>query len=207
MNRIAIFLALTILFLSSLLTACDKAPKLTPLESDAIILAFGDSLTYGTGTQNPKTESYPAVLSQLINRTVINAGIPGEVSQLGLERLPELLQQHQPQLVILCHGANDILRKQNISETEKNLRKMIKLIQQSGAQVVLMAVPDFNLTLQPADFYQRIADKYKLPIENTIISKIERKPKLKSDNVHPNTEGYTLIAEKMAALLKKSGGI
>lgn len=185
-------------------SACNNGPKLTPLAADAVILAFGDSLTYGTGV-NSQTQGYPAILAGLINRKVINAGVPGEVSAEGLMRLPELLKKFNPQLVILCHGANDILRKQNIKQTEKNLGAMIFLIEESGAQVILMAVPDFNLLLKPAKFYQRVADQYQLIIENNIISQIERKPGLKSDPIHPNAEGYKLIAEQLQSLLHESG--
>ncbi len=202
----AIFLSLIILLLSIFLVAYDKPPQLTPLATDDTILAFGDSLTYGTGVDS-STQSYPAVLQSLIKHKVINAGIPGEVSAAGLKRLPLVLKTTKPKLVILGHGANDILRKQNIEQIEQNLGKMITLIQQSGAQVILMAVPDFNLTLQPADFYQRVAEQYALPIENNIISKIERKISLKSDSVHPNAKGYTLIAEKLALLLEDRGAI
>ena len=189
-----------------MLLACDKSPTLTPLASDAVILAFGDSLTYGTGV-NPETQSYPAVLAGLINRKVINAGIPGEVSAAGLQRLPNMLKKFKPQLVILCHGANDILRKQNIKQTEENLGSMISLIEQSGAQVILIAVPDFNLLLKPAEFYQRVADQYQLAIENDIISQIERKSSLKSDPIHPNVAGYKLMAERLQLLLQESGGV
>lgn len=189
-----------------MLSACDSVPKLTPLASGAVILAFGDSLTYGTGV-NPQTQSYPAILQGLISREVINAGIPGEISAAGLQRLPKLLKKFNPQLVILCHGANDILRKQNMKQTEENLGAMVSLIEQSGAQVILVAVPDFNLSLKSADFYQRVADQYKLPIENDIISKIEGTSDLKSDPIHPNALGYQLIASRIHMLLQELGGI
>ncbi len=196
-----------VLLLTTLLTACDKEPRLTPLAVDATVLAFGDSLTYGTGAPKPKIQSYPAVLSQLINRKVINAGIPGEVSSTGLIRLPKLLKQYQPSLVVLCHGGNDILRKQSASQTEQNIGEMVELIQQSGAEVILVTVPDFNLMLKPADFYQRIADKYELPIENTIMSQIERKRSLKSDSIHPNVQGYALMANSIYAIFQSSGAL
>lgn len=86
-----------------LLSACgDDAPSISKLASDAVILAFGDSLTHGNGAK--ENESYPAVLQELTGRKVINAGISGEESEPGLNRLPGLLEQHKPQLLILCHG-------------------------------------------------------------------------------------------------------
>ncbi len=114
----------TILFL--LLSACgDDMQSISKLPDDAIILAFGDSLTYGTGAKDD--ESYPVVLQELTHLKVINAGIPGEESESGLYRLSELLEQYKPQLLILCHGGNDLLRKKNIIKMESNIRAMIKL--------------------------------------------------------------------------------
>ena len=100
------------------LLSCEKGPQIAPLDKDAIILAFGDSLTYGTGAK--PDQSYPAQLEGLIKRKIINAGVPGEISSKGLLRLPHLLESHQPDLVILCHGANDILRKMNLEITKSN---------------------------------------------------------------------------------------
>jgi lysophospholipase L1-like esterase len=193
------------LCLSISLTNCsDKTPLLSPLENEAIILAFGDSLTYGTGV-NSTTQSYPAVLSKLTGLSVINKGIPGEVSGEGIKRLAKVLQETRPNLVILCHGGNDIIRKLGKAQLKNNLGNMIELIQSTGAEVVLVGVPNFNLMLNVPDFYTELAATYNIPIELTILPKLERNPQMKSDQIHPNVKGYSLMAESINNLLHESG--
>lgn len=195
-----------LLFVIGLVSCSDKQPLLTELSDDAVILAFGDSLTYGSGV-NSKTQSYPAVLSQLTGLQVINRGIPGEVTQLGLERLADVLQETQPNLVILCHGGNDIIRRLGKEQLQNNLSQMITLIQNTGAEVVLIGVPNFNLMLNVPELYPEIATLNNIPIELNILPKLERDPKMKSDQIHPNVQGYQLMAESIQKLLQSSGAI
>lgn len=198
----------SIVWLCFFLIACsDNNPKLSPLADDAIILAFGDSLTFGTGADNSREESYPAILKRLTNRTVINAGMPGEVSRDGLARLAEELEEYQPDLVILCHGGNDLIRRLNQDELKNNLEQMINLIQANGAEVMLIAVPKFNLTLAVPPLYAEVAEKFFIPIELDIIPDLERNPKLKSDTIHPNSEGYKKLALVVQQLLLSSGAL
>ena len=137
--------------LFAFLVACSSSqPSLSPLAKDAVILAYGDSLTFGTGA-NSDTESYPAVLAQLTQRRVVNAGIPGEVSSEGLERLTSMLEQHQPDLVVLCHWGNDLIRRLDKRQLQNNLNQMIELIKQHNAQVVMIAVPTIGLGLTVPD--------------------------------------------------------
>jgi len=187
------------------LAGCGGAPKLSKLPADAVILAFGDSLTFGTGAQ--PDASYPAVLEKLIGRTVWSAGVPGEVSAAGLARLPSALDYYQPKLLILCHGGNDFLRKLGDAQTAENLRAMIRLARQRGIEVVLIAVPKPGLFPSPPDFYAGIAKDFGLPYEDAALKAILRDNELKSDIAHPNARGFARLAAAMAALLKKSGAV
>jgi lysophospholipase L1-like esterase len=187
------------------LLACDDGEKLQPLKPGATILAFGDSLTYGTGTSREK--AYPTQLAMLTGHNVINAGKPGETTSKGLLRLPGLIKQHQPELIIICHGANDILQKQDIQQTSSNIQLMINLARQNNSQVVLIGVPEFSLFLGSAPIYKVLADRNHIPLENDIISEILSDNTLKSDQIHPNAKGYRLLAESISQLLEDSGAI
>lgn len=195
-----------LLIIVTCLLFCGKSvPQLKPLSNTASILAFGDSLTFGVGAEPEK--SYPAALAKLTNLKVIREGVPGELSANGLKRLPKALDKHQPDLLILCHGGNDFLQKKDKAETRKNIEEMIKLAIAKDIQVILIGVPRASITLSPPIFYQELSDKYKLPYEDSVMSKIIASPDLKSDQIHPNEDGYQLIAERIHKLLQQSGSI
>ena len=199
-NRV-LFISLVSIFIN----ACSDDAKLQPLDTNAVILAFGDSLTYGTGTSH--NSAYPAILETLINRKVINAGVPGEISKTGLSRLPGLIKKYQPELVIICHGGNDILRKLDINQTQDNIQQMITLARQNNSQVVLIGVPEFGIFLDTSPIYQVLAENNQLPIDKNSLADIIGDNRLKSDHIHPNTLGYQQLAKNISTLLKQAGAI
>jgi len=202
-RRLLVALLFAGLFLTALaLSGCDRGPKIARLEPDAVILAFGDSLTYGTGA--PRDQSYPAQLATRLHLQVVNAGIPGEVSAKGLARLAETLAKHRPALVILCHGGNDFLRRRNSAQTKENLRQMVSLIKGSGMDVILVGVPQLGLLLSPAPLYAEVAEEFGVPIEEETLSEVLSERDLKSDQIHPNAQGYAVLAEAFAHLIEKS---
>ncbi len=190
---------------SLLLTACDRAPTLPKLNSHDVIVAFGDSLTHGTGAS--ADTAYPAVLASLTGRTVINAGVPGDTTASALQRLPDVLAEHKPRLVLLCLGGNDMLRRQPTASTENNLRLLVQTIRASGASVVLIGVPEPKLFGGAPDFYSRIADEMKLPLEREIFNDVLKDNRLKSDPIHANAAGYRQVAERLADFLKETGAL
>lgn len=195
-----------VLILLGGLAACsERPPRLAPLAADAVVLAFGDSITYGSGANS--NESYPAVLAGLTGRTVINAGVPGELSAGGLKRLPAMLDEYRPQLLILCHGGNDLLRKQDEAVLARNIEAMVRLAEARGVAVVLIGVPKLGFGLAVPALYKRLASAHKLPYEGKIVASIEGDRTLKSDPIHPNAAGYYLLAQRIGVLLTESGAL
>src|SRR5258708_3527068 len=196
---------LLLLALAFALAACGERAKLDRLPSEAVVLAFGDSLTFGTGAT--EAESYPAQLERLIGRRVVRAGVPGEVSAQALERLPGALDEHTPRLLLLCIGGNDFLNRLGNQQAESNVRAMVRLARSRGVEVVLIGTPQPGFSVTPPEFYAGIAKEFSLPYEPGIIGEVLRDAALKSDPIHPNARGYRLIAERLAADLRKSGAI
>jgi len=200
-----IFMVCFIIFLSAC-SESDIEKNFSPLSDDSLILAFGDSLTYGTGTGGET--SYPAVLQQLTGLTVINEGIPGELSREGLQRLPGVLNEYQPQLVILIHGGNDILRNLSRQQMADNLKQMIAILKQRDINIVMLGVPTFGLlSLESAEIYEQVAREQQVPIDLMILPAILSDKQLKSDRIHPNRQGYKMMAEAVYQLLQKSGAL
>ena len=200
-----VLLAMLLVAATALAGCGPKVPKVAPLGPNDVILAFGDSLTYGTGANT--SESYPAVLAQLTGRKVVRAGVPGEVTEGGLARISEVLEAHRPALVIVCLGGNDMLHKRDEASTKANLREIIKTIKAGGTSVVLVGVPRPALITDAAPFYAEIAAEFDIPYEGKIVTDVLYQRALKSDPIHPNAQGYRKIAEAIAALLKKAGAL
>lgn len=200
-------LALLVLLVAAAFAAagCRRAPRLAPLPPDAVIVAFGDSLTHGTGAQTGA--SYPTRLAAATGVKVINAGVPGELSGQGLSRLPAVLTAHRPALVILCHGGNDLLQGMPPDAIADNLRAMIGLVRAHGAKAVLVSVPRPGLTLSPHPLYRQVAAELGVPCEDRILRTILRDRALKSDPIHPNADGYQALADALVRLLARAGAL
>ncbi len=198
-------LSLLIVSLFFFVTACGGNTTLSPLAEDAVILAFGDSITYGIGAA--KGESYPEILEAIIHRQVIRSGAPGELTAEGLRRLPGVLDKYRPALLLLCHGGNDLMRKTGDAAASENLKAMVGLALERGIEVVLIAVPNPGISMTPPDFYKDVAREFSIPYEGRLLKAILSDKQLKADYIHPNAKGYRLMGEGLFELLREGGAL
>jgi len=191
------------------LTACGrKTPRAQAVPAGATVLALGDSLTSGVGASSDT--AYPAVLQQLTGWKVVNGGVSGDTSAQALARLPDLLRQHQPALVIVSIGGNDFLRRQTASDTRTRVRQICAQARASGAQVLLVAVPELSLLaaagrLSDHALYEDIADELKIPLHRKGWSAVLADARLRSDQIHANATGYAQFAQGLVDTLRDTG--
>lgn len=183
------------------LAGCGRDKKTAqPVQPGSTVLALGDSLTFGTGASTET--SYPAVLAGLTGWNVVNAGVSGDTSAQALARLPALLAEHQPKLVIVSIGGNDFLRKLPESDTRAHVHAICKQSLDAGAQVLLVAVPRATVAAalgQMTDhaLYAEVAEDLKIPLQREAWGEVLAQPDLRADAVHANARGYAQFARSV----------
>ena len=183
------------------LAGCGRDKKTAqPVPPGSTVLALGDSLTFGTGAS--AETSYPTVLAGLTGWNVVNAGVPGDTSAQALARLPALLAEHQPKLVIVSIGGNDFLRKLPESDTRTHVHAICKQALAAGAQVLLVAVPRATVAAalgQMTDhaLYAEVAKDLKIPLQREAWGEVLAQPDLRADAVHANARGYAQFARSV----------
>lgn len=187
-----------------LLVACESGP-MSPLPGDAVILAFGDSLTSGVGASSG--EDYPRQLARLTGFRVVNGGVSGETAQQGRRRLPSELRRYNPDLVLLLMGGNDFLRSRQRQAVKSDLAAMVEAARARGSQVLLIGVPEKSLFLSTSPIYKELAEAYNVVLAEDIVADLLRSPRYKSDMIHLNDEGYSKLAQTLAQLLRRSGAL
>ena len=193
-----------------LLAACGKV-KEQAIPPGSPVLALGDSLTEGAGVA--AEQAWPSLLAGKTGWVVTNGGVSGDTSAAALQRLPALLDQHRPLLVLVTLGGNDMLRRLPQQETMANLEKIVALIRAHGAKPVLLATPNPSLMgavfqhLTAADFYQQLAEAQQVPLLKDAMASVLSDPQLKVDQLHPNAAGHVLLAEKIYKELQSLGYI
>jgi len=212
-----------LIFLAIFLSGCAAAQKRTsananrPLIKPDVavgkpkIVAFGDSLTAGFGlTEN---ESYPYLLQQKLKADgydyeVVNAGISGDTSQGGVERIDWVLGMDNVKILILELGANDLLRGIPVARMRTNLDAMIVKAQAKGVKVLLcgmLAPPTMGQQYQRdyTSTFPELADEHKTAFLPFILDNIALKKELnQADGIHPNADGEKIMTENVYKSLK-----
>lgn len=170
-------------------------------------VAFGDSLTLGTGAGNG---GYPALLSARLGVTMQNLGVAGETTADGLRRLADV-EALKPRVVLLCFGGNDVLRGQPREQMFANLGAMIDRLNAQGSFVVLIGIRGATLLRDAnAKGFAELAEQKQVMHIPNLLDGIIGTPSLMSDYVHPNDAGYEKIAarleQELKPLLAKLGG-
>ncbi|MBI4808985.1 MAG: arylesterase [Nitrosomonadales bacterium] len=192
-----------------LLAACGKDDKETAIPPGSPVLALGDSLTAGAGVA--PEEAWPDLLAIRTGWVVINGGVSGNTSSDALKRLPALLEQHTPVLVLVTLGGNDMLRHISQQETVANLQNILTLIRANGAKPVLLATPQPSIAgvvfqhLSAPDFYRKLAEEQQIPLIEDAIADVLSDPQLKGDPLHPSAAGHAQLSEKIFAELQAIG--
>jgi acyl-CoA thioesterase-1 len=191
------------------------ATTATPTSADESghpkIVVLGDSLSAGYGLL--EMQAYPALLQAKLNAEgykwdVVNAGISGDTSAAGLQRVEWALSQGDVRILILELGANDGLRGLPVSEMKKNLAGIIAVAQGKGAAVLLAgmeAPPNFGpeYTVSFRQVYRDLAREHKVTFLPFLLDKVAGNASLNlSDGIHPNVEGSAIVADTVWNVLK-----
>lgn len=187
------------------------APAPAPTRDDAPLVVFlGDSLTAGLGLD--EDQAYPFLVGAELERRgapirVINAGISGDTSAGGLERLDWLLAQ-EPDVVVVALGANDGLRGLSVPALERNLRRIVERSLAADARVLLAGMrmpPNYGAeyTGRFEAVYPKLADELDVPLLPFLLEGVGARPELNlPDGLHPNAEGQRAIARLVADALE-----
>ncbi len=162
------------------------------------VVAFGDSLTAGYGA--PAGSSYPDVLAQKISRPVMNLGVSGETAAAAPARIDQVLRE-QPYMVLIEFGANDHMRQQSRQAAINAVAQIVDEVQAAGAIAVIVDTGGPGMGEYTKAYKQMAKEKGALFVPG-IIKGIFYKPSLKSDQVHPNAQGYALVADKVHKVIK-----
>ena len=187
-----------LLFLCFLLISC-SGPEPVELTGENII-CFGDSLTYGTGA--PRNKSYPAQLSDMIGQPVINAGVPGDTTTRALERLEEDVLSQSPRIVLITLGGNDLKNGVRKDVAFRNLKTIIEAIQAEGGLVILGGVKFIILDKGYGEMYKKLTKETDIILVPNVLKGLIGKDKYMNDPIHPNGQGYTIMAERFYEAMK-----
>lgn len=186
-----------IALLAACLSGCARdVPKAA---REGPIVAFGDSLVYGTGSSGG---GFVKLLEQGIGRPIDNLGVPGDTTADGLARIDEVLDL-DASVVILLLGGNDFLRQVPQDTTFSNLATIIERLQADGAAVLLAGVRGGLVRDSFAARFEELADRYGTAYVHDVLDDTFGVDGYMADQVHPNDAGYRVIADRVLPVLRE----
>lgn len=200
-----LFAILCVVVLCGFFILRDSTPKgLCPLNGDSII-TLGDSLANGFGVS--ENDSFAIQIPRILGKNAIKLGIDGEVSAGLMARISSELDGKNPAVVIISIGGNDFLRKLDKSATQHNIEAIVRKAKAKTSCVVLLGVPDGilgGLVGGVSSVYYDIAKAEGVLLEKDAMPQILKQHSLKVDEIHPNKDGHTIIAQNIANLIRKA---
>jgi acyl-CoA thioesterase-1 len=180
------------------------------LPAGSVVLVVGDSISAGYGVE--PQQAWPARLAQRTGWRIVAAGINGDRTSGGRQRLPALIDEHRPALVLIELGGNDLLRGVPAAQIAGNLDAMIEKARAGGARVALMAAPQPSVLgavtgLAAAGLYADLARRRKVPLIEHALPSVLSDADLRQDAIHPNAAGHGVLAERAFEELARSGVI
>lgn len=175
------------------------------------LLVYGDSLSAAYGISEEAgwvSQLEIKLIDENWPYRVVNGSISGETTTGGLERLPAMLGNYTPDLVILELGGNDGLRGLPLDLIKANLKKMVSMIQSMGSNVLLAGIqipPNYGPRYTEPFFatFNEIAEEESLPLIPFLIDGIPQNPELMQlDGIHPKAEAQHIILENVWVVLE-----
>lgn len=194
---------------AALAAACSRKRRWAPVPAGATVVAFGDSVTFGTGAATG--EDWPTLLAARTGWQIVNAGVPGDTAEAAVARLGPLLAAHRPALVIIELGGNDFLKRKPVAVVKASLQAIIGEVRSAGAQAVLVAVPELSLlgvvARRPSDapLYRELAAANDIALVEDVFAEVLGRPELCADAIHPNAAGYRVMADGILRALAAAG--
>jgi acyl-CoA thioesterase-1 len=174
------------------------------LPAGSTVLALGDSLTFGTGA-TPEA-SYPSILAEASGWDVVNAGVPGDTASEGCARLPGLIEEHRPKLVLVLLGGNDFLRRMPERGVVEALERCVGSARAGHVAVAIIVVPRFGASgISDAPLYAEMGKGWNVAVLDAGLSALLAQRAMRADAVHLNAIGYREMAQTLIQQLRDHG--
>jgi acyl-CoA thioesterase I len=201
--------SVAVLLLAAAAACGNGSARHAPLPPGAVVLAFGDSVTRGTGAG--ADEDFPARLAALTGWEVVNSGVPGDTSARAVSRIAEELAEWRPALVIIELGGNDFLQRRDVADVKNDLATLIASVRDANALPVLVGVPELSVLravtgrLKDSPIYAALGAEERVLVIDGALAAVLSDARLRADPIHPNADGYAVMAERIAEELARAG--